>query len=187
MPDMKCRVCYEPWDSYGVRHGDMALWESKLFLAGKGCPCCEGIWRGDSEEEEVYDVDFSDAWLNPPEPEVVQACAECEIQEVKSVEYEGLRLWRGGKRVHYSYGRAITAEFVTFFPDSPDEHEWVVIGGEKYCEACTSRCQECKTPIFTRSDMTGDVYDEGACFEHPHSPYKSVCVDCFCVLTAEEE
>ena len=44
--DIKCVVCGEPWDSYGVSHGDMAPWEATLFRRGAGCPCCEGVPNG---------------------------------------------------------------------------------------------------------------------------------------------
>ena len=40
MADISCAVCGEPWDAYGVRHGDMEDDEAELFLAGKGCPAC---------------------------------------------------------------------------------------------------------------------------------------------------
>ena len=40
MSDIYCAKCEEPWDSYGVRHGDMTAGESKRFLLGEGCPCC---------------------------------------------------------------------------------------------------------------------------------------------------
>jgi len=38
--DIYCRICGEPWDAYGVFHGDMTKEEAKLFLEGKGCPSC---------------------------------------------------------------------------------------------------------------------------------------------------
>ena len=41
MSDITCAICGEPWDAYGVRNGDMEAREARLFLAGKGCPCCE--------------------------------------------------------------------------------------------------------------------------------------------------
>lgn len=40
MSDIHCAKCGEPWDSYGVRHGDMTSSESQRFLKGEGCPCC---------------------------------------------------------------------------------------------------------------------------------------------------
>ena len=40
MSDILCTVCGEPWDGYGVRHGDMTPAEARKFLAGQGCPSC---------------------------------------------------------------------------------------------------------------------------------------------------
>ena len=40
MGDIRCAICGEPWDAYGVFHGDMTAEESKRFLKGLGCPCC---------------------------------------------------------------------------------------------------------------------------------------------------
>ena len=42
MADIVCVVCGEPWDSWGVRNGEMPRWQASLFLKGAGCPCCEG-------------------------------------------------------------------------------------------------------------------------------------------------
>ena len=41
MSDILCAVCGEPWDAYGVYHGDMTPDEAERFLAGEGCPACE--------------------------------------------------------------------------------------------------------------------------------------------------
>lgn len=50
MGDIKCRICGEPWDSYGVHEslridgdGDMTASEAKMLLEGRGCPSCKGI------------------------------------------------------------------------------------------------------------------------------------------------
>jgi hypothetical protein len=40
MSDILCALCGEPWDAYGVRHGDMTPEEAAQFLAGRGCPAC---------------------------------------------------------------------------------------------------------------------------------------------------
>jgi len=40
MSDVRCAICSEPWDLYGVLHGDMEPWERDRFLAGEGCPSC---------------------------------------------------------------------------------------------------------------------------------------------------
>ena len=38
--DVFCLVCDEPWDSYGVTHGDMTSAEATAFYRGEGCPAC---------------------------------------------------------------------------------------------------------------------------------------------------
>ena len=38
--DLICNVCGEPWDNWGVSHGDMIKVEKRRFYAGKGCPSC---------------------------------------------------------------------------------------------------------------------------------------------------
>jgi hypothetical protein len=38
--DVYCAVCDEPWDRYGVTHGDMTSAEAAAFYQGEGCPAC---------------------------------------------------------------------------------------------------------------------------------------------------
>ena len=40
--DIYCRRCGEPWDAYGVQHGDLTPEERDRFLRGEGCPSCFG-------------------------------------------------------------------------------------------------------------------------------------------------
>jgi len=40
--DVYCKRCGEPWDVYGVEHGDMDDHERRRFWAGEGCPSCFG-------------------------------------------------------------------------------------------------------------------------------------------------
>lgn len=40
--DITCKVCGEPYDAFGVYHGDMSPAEKTQFLRGKGCPSCKG-------------------------------------------------------------------------------------------------------------------------------------------------
>lgn len=40
MSDVYCAVCGEPWDYYGLIHGDVTPGEGRRILAGEGCPCC---------------------------------------------------------------------------------------------------------------------------------------------------
>jgi len=39
--DLYCSICGEPWDKYGISHGDMTGREKRTFLAGNGCPSCK--------------------------------------------------------------------------------------------------------------------------------------------------
>jgi len=41
MGDIFCAKCGEPWDGYGVFHGDMNREEVRKFLNGEGCPSCD--------------------------------------------------------------------------------------------------------------------------------------------------
>lgn len=41
MGDVYCRICGEPWDYYGLKHGDVEAGESERILRGEGCPCCD--------------------------------------------------------------------------------------------------------------------------------------------------
>ena len=38
--DVICAQCGEPWDYYGIHHGDIEPEEIKPFLKGECCPCC---------------------------------------------------------------------------------------------------------------------------------------------------
>ncbi|RLI84076.1 hypothetical protein DRP07_02220 [Archaeoglobales archaeon] len=41
MGDIYCAKCGEPWEAYGVYHGDLEPDEREKFLNGEGCPCCD--------------------------------------------------------------------------------------------------------------------------------------------------
>jgi hypothetical protein len=56
MGDIICRKCGEPWDAYGVFHGDMTPEERRRFLRGEGCPICDfgrKIKKTKKEQEEL--------------------------------------------------------------------------------------------------------------------------------------
>lgn len=40
MSDIICAKCGEPWDNYGLDHGDVEPDEAKKIRQGKGCPSC---------------------------------------------------------------------------------------------------------------------------------------------------
>src|SRR5580658_10140548 len=103
MSDICCVVCGEPWDAYGVRHGDMLPWEAKLFKAGAGCPSCEGVLNG-WEPETLEDVENGDEdpferiaaaervangtkpeWKRPEDP-IHWTCDGCGVQVITNLD-----------------------------------------------------------------------------------------------------
>ena len=42
MGDITCNICGEPWDYWGIMHGDVTDAERDQILHGEGCPCCKG-------------------------------------------------------------------------------------------------------------------------------------------------
>jgi len=63
--NIHCQICNEPWDDYGLRHGDVAAWEADMIRAGNGCPCC--MDNGFTIPDEY----------TKPEPLVVFNCTDC--------------------------------------------------------------------------------------------------------------
>ena len=61
MSDVTCRICGEPWNTWGVQtdKGDLSHDEYRTLIRGEGCPHCEGFplcancghtWRGHSKQ-----------------------------------------------------------------------------------------------------------------------------------------
>ena len=46
MGDIYCAVCGEPWDAYGVYHGDMTEEEKENFLAGRDAQSAKDANQG---------------------------------------------------------------------------------------------------------------------------------------------
>ncbi len=192
MSDIRCAICAEPWDSYGVSHGDMLPWETKLFQAGAGCPCCEGEQPAgvDSEAGELAHVKdalehddphafdrlnailaashpATPVWERPADP-IVRACP-CGKVEIKrnsdeSDPVESL-FWIG----HYDRDDAPdewTDE--TEHPAMPESEAGDSIAGV-WCPRCVTTCDRC-----CESVAVCDTYPD------PADEYRShvVCYGC---------
>lgn len=83
--DTHCAICGEPWDIYGLSHGDVKAWEADAIRAGYGCPCCR---QNGKEPTDKYVM---------PEPRVIAKCSHCET-EVKIAQYD---IWYNGKEIEY--------------------------------------------------------------------------------------
>lgn len=206
--DIKCVRCGEPWDSYGVDHGDMFQWEAKLFKLGAGCPSCEGRPNG-WEPATIGDVENGDGdpmdriiahergasvpWKRPTDP-VHWKCDGCGVEVVTDVDDNTLayRIPNGAKCRQWYHSH-------NFDRGEPEKEPAHVFGGQKVCEFCLNHCVDCNAPITSHLEF-GDVYDEGYSHIQPGSYRDSVCTDCFeqycsecanrgdeCTCTSEEE
>lgn len=111
MGTIRCSVCSEPWDAYGVFHGDMLNWQAELFKTGAGCPCCEGtppegVDPEESRFSQARDIILGGAWDDPhafssvnelglevkrpewkrPEDPVVFTCEQCSGEIRRNIE-----------------------------------------------------------------------------------------------------
>lgn len=120
--DINCAVCGEPFNQWGLNHGDMKAWETDLFKKGAGCPCCLGIVPAGSslgatilehvqsvfsraEDPHSFELantaDFREdndplpKWEEPKEPlKKYWSCARCEVSAAVSLAapYDGKNL-----------------------------------------------------------------------------------------------
>jgi len=81
--NIHCAICNEPWDDYGLSHGDVAAWEADMIRKGYGCPCC--IQNGFNPTEEYVE----------PKQLVVFRCDSCESDitiDQSEIQYDGTEL-----------------------------------------------------------------------------------------------
>jgi len=215
MSDIKCVVCGETWDAWGVSHGDMMAWETDLFRAGVGCPCCKGDRsEGSFEPKGISDFNNGDddpmqriiAWENPPEikwekpqDEVLNECDGCGIRLVRLLSEE---VYDGRMRqALYDWYRPTKSRALDWYRSHSDtmmgpaeeaakEHKWNPWEDDRRaCPCCAGLCDCCGEVIIAKvPDLDpGDCYASGASMMHPHDYAKSICINCFEELNSEEE
>jgi len=196
MSDIRCVVCGEPWDSYGVSHGDMLEWEADLFKKGAGCPCCEGKPTKKFEPQSIFDFENGDgdemeriiAYENSlknkiewkkPEPKILWQCDGCGVQvtvnpDVKSshedyLEYHIPKDAKCNKWYHsHNFNNRPTEAPAHVFTD-----------GRKVCEYCLDRCYHCGGPICATLDFD-DIYQDGYSIPNENYSYsQGFCINCF--------
>lgn len=201
MSDIRCVVCGEPWDAYGISHGDMLAWEADLFRKGAGCPCCKGerpeepfefqtladCENGDGDPmERIIAKDAADSH-NPPkweEPEspVLWVCDACGVEVFRDISEE---YYNGTKKegVKLRYRIPPTAKCAkwysshTFYNDPDETPAHIFENGTRVCEYCLDHCAGCGAAV-SKTLETDDVYDDGWCGT-PEGYYPSVyCIDC---------
>lgn len=77
MADIKCRICGEPWDSYGIYHGDMTVREKDVFLKGKGCPCCKGV-KPEGKDKDDLTLEFLESLADSTDKDPIELLGEVE-------------------------------------------------------------------------------------------------------------
>lgn len=106
--DVKCLVCGEPWDYWGLYHGDVLAWEADAIREGRGCPACHGCPVEGYEPRVYSDYEWGDEDLlpriyraeerrpyEPPPVEVLETCIGCGIQRVRD---RGAEVYDGSRR-----------------------------------------------------------------------------------------
>lgn len=88
MSDIYCSVCGEPWDIYGLSHGDVKAWEADAIKQGFGCPCCEANGKKPTEN------------YKKPEPKIIGKCSHCECD----ITIDQDNIWYNGKEIEYDEG-----------------------------------------------------------------------------------
>ena len=143
MGDLYCKKCGEPFDEYGLHHGDMLAWQTDAFLKGLGCPCCLGIEKAHRrtmmQDLEMMDaaIDHSapalmpdaekpkESWEEPP-PMELAVCSLCECKI--TVPQEEIFYKARGKK-----------EF-------PEFYKPIYVNDKPYCKECDEKlvtCDEC--------------------------------------------
>jgi hypothetical protein len=192
--DVKCVVCGEPWDYYGINHGDMEKWEAELFKKGSGCPCCEGETEHPFEPQTIFDIGYGDkdpilrlqTWEDnqegrtpkweEPKPELLWECSGCGVQVERDA--------NGELDYNIPMGATCRQWYIShpFWKGEPTEEPAHTFkgAGEDYdvCEFCLSNCENCGKEVCSNLDYS-DVYDEGWCTTLESYGYQEVfCIDC---------
>lgn len=50
--DVICAQCSEPWEYYGIEHGDFEEQDIEPFFKGESCPCCKDRPERRKKDEE---------------------------------------------------------------------------------------------------------------------------------------
>lgn len=192
--DIKCTVCGEPWDAYGITHGDMAPWEARLFKQGAGCPSCEGVEPDPPFEPMTFaDIENGDEdpierlhayenraqrprWERPP----LVTLYSCECCGTKVSEDPGAETDDDVIVVHGRESYALERDYA-----SEEIRSGVDLQGHRVCPACVETCSECGKQLC--GALSDDPYDGLFSAPRPGDPYGRdvVCIDC--LADAESE
>ena len=209
MADIRCVVCGEPWEAYGIR-SSMAAWEYDLFNKGAGCPACEGQRSEGFEMEKFSDFDNGDedpmkrivAYENAqagnvpewkiPTDEVIHECDGCDVQLVRLLSeehYNGSTLIKeyGWKNIPYQWYQS--HPFSRILAEDYVSEDWKPWGPANFsaCPFCAIDCEQCgDVKVGIGNFKFEDVYNPGYSFENDVGA-RCICVDCYEQNCAEED
>ena len=163
MPDINCTVCGEPWDRYGLYHGDVTPGEADAILSGKGCPSCSG-YHPETDEDHGYDPGAIDDTSI-----VFEQCAHCEVALTADADKFTYSQWgradKGDSTIRTlaekieaigeSYGTPLARNLWSRSRDYAEFHE---VGGDILCTKCAPICDHCGDPIDPRGEE--NIYHE---------------------------
>jgi hypothetical protein len=195
--DTKCRVCGEPYDYWGARHGDMTIWEWKLFRAGAGCPCCEGVVPegGKFEPKTIEDCEIGDEdpmdfilasestvkWVKP-EAKVIATCECCGTRIIEDLDAptdgdtKPPHIWDVNTKTPGWF--SIKNKLDDFLHSI---HSYWGKDGPKVCPACVGECDNCGKEILDGPDsdtLCPDVYSPGWSAQAPDGAMQVWCIEC---------
>lgn len=202
MSDIKCVVCGEEWEAYGIDHGDLLPWEAKLFKQGAGCPECEGEpngWKPESISDvengdedpmlrilarEAFEDGTAPKWERPSDP-IHWTCNGCGVEIITNLDDDELDY-----HVRYqskAHGWYHSHPFRNGCPEKEPAHRFE-IAKDTYlnvCEFCLTHCTECDAPLSEHLEL--DIYAEGYAMPSPADPHhEHVCSDCHSAVETKE-
>lgn len=189
--DIRCSVCGEPWDAYGVNNGDMLPWEAKLFNQCAGCPSCEGVKPANVNEDDVWIDSLQDRLLNGlddygqqdllienpegddrpkwerPEDKELWHCDHCGVKVFENAD-DGEKYTKGDDHICREL-------------DHAEEYDPVLErDGHQYCHACVVTCDNCSEQYVEDDDCTYTLPD--GCYHVKHA----CCEDCLSAMEWED-
>ncbi len=166
MNDTHCLVCSEPWDIYGLAHGDVKAWEADCIVRGFGCPSCAGGELGlnykpieDSaflcecnDCNDVHNIDINDIYFDGTEKIIHHNSGNVNITNAEDIQrYMGIEEDWGIIDGNLICNRCM--ENYTMC----DACSQTISSDDAYCVDCESFCESCYDELFGRCETCDET------------------------------